>query len=525
MVIFITLGLLILCFLIVIIFFLMDKGILIISIKIFNVGFFGDYELLLNVWRILFLLIVLLIRTRVIIFSCSYISGLFVRNFIFLYLSFIISILWLILNNNFYWMMFGWDGLGVVSFLLIIFYINHESINNGLFTLFQNRLGDLFFVLFILGIIDLTLWNNLILKWGLLFLIFGSCVKSAQFPFNSWLLSAIRAPTPISSLVHSSTLVVAGVFILLQYRYCLIDMLYILKYVSLLRLLVRRFGLINEFDMKKLIAYSTISHVSLILYILSFKLYKVVYFHLNIHAIFKSLIFMCFGFVILSSFHSQDKRLIILLYINPLIKILYYFSCICLAGLPFLRGFFSKDFIIEKIIEFNSEIIYVCLLLLFLRLRVYYSLKLLRLTEVLFSFTIIEKRFLGLWRVIFMFFLMIFVINIYIRLMFRLSLEYFSYKISVYLLVLIFIFTSIRSNFNYKVFSYDKSKNFIEIWFLDYYYLDKYLYWNIFLLVTSVNHLRNIKLFLLINWWVLILVVVLFCNKSLFKCNFEEVKS
>jgi len=215
------------------------------------------------------------------VFSFSYIRGLFVRNFIFLYLSFIISILWLIINNNFYWIMFGWDGLGVVSFILIVFYINYERINNGLFTLFQNRVGDLFFVLFMLGVVDFSIWNNSVIKWGLLFLIFGRCVKRAQFPFNAWLLSAIRAPTPISSLVHSSTLVVAGVYILLQFRYCLLDVLYILKYIRILRLILRSIGLLNESDMKKLIAYSTIRHVSLIIYILRFKLFKIVYFHEN----------------------------------------------------------------------------------------------------------------------------------------------------------------------------------------------------------------------------------------------------
>jgi len=81
--------------------------------------------------------------------------------------------------------MFGWDGLGVVSFLLIVFYINYERINNGLFTLFQNRIGDLFFVLFMLGVIDLAIRNNIVLKWGLIILVIGGCVKSAQFPFNA----------------------------------------------------------------------------------------------------------------------------------------------------------------------------------------------------------------------------------------------------------------------------------------------------------------------------------------------------
>jgi len=263
------------------------------------------------------------------------------------------------------------------------------------------------------------------------------------------LLSAISAPTPISSLVHSSTLVVAGVFILLQYSYCLVDFLETLKFVRLLSLIVRSFGLLNEFDIKKLIAYSTIRHVSLIIYILSFKLFKVVYFHLNIHAMFKSLIFICFGFVILASYHSQDKRLVSFLYINPLIKLVYYFSCICLAGLPFLRGFFSKDFIIEKFIELNTELLYVCLLLLFLRIRIYYRIKLLRLRENIFSYSIVDKRYVGIFRVILILFIIISIINVYINLVFRLRLELLSFKITIYFLVIIFLCLAIFTNIKF----------------------------------------------------------------------------
>jgi len=411
--------------------------------KIFNLNFFGDLEILLNVWRFLFIFIVVIIRRSVIIFSCSYIRGLLVGNFIILYLSFIIRILWLILINNFYWIIFGWDGLGVVSFLLIILYINHERINNGLFTLFQNRVGDLFFVLFLVGVVSSIMWREIVLKWGILFLLFGACVKRAQFPFNSWLLAAIRAPTPISSLVHSSTLVVAGVYILLQFSYCLVDFLNVLQVISVLRLIVRRFGLLNEFDMKKLIAYSTIRHVSLIIYLLRVKLYKIVYFHLNIHAIFKSLIFMCFGFVILSSFHRQDKRLVLFLNVNPLIKIIFYFSCLCLAGLPFLRGFFSKDLIIEKFIEFNSEFFYIFLLLLFLRIRIYYRIKLMKLRQIIFSFIIVEKSLIGIFRVFLIGMVIILIINLYIRLVFSVTLEILHFKVVVYLFISVFFFVKV----------------------------------------------------------------------------------
>lgn len=202
---------------------------------------------------------------------------------------------------------------------------------------------------------------------------------------------------------------------------------------------MRRFGLIAELDIKKLIAYSTLRHVSLIMLILRLGLFKVVYFHLNIHAIFKSTMFMCFGFVILASYHSQDKRLVVLNSLNPVLKVIYYFSCLCLIGLPFLRGFFSKDFIIEKLIEVNREMYLVVLLLVFLRIRVYYGLKLLGLINVYFSYRVVEKSYLGLFRVLGIISVMVVIINVFIRFIVRLRIEMLSFKMIIYFFVLIFI--------------------------------------------------------------------------------------
>ena len=250
---------------------------------------------------------------------------------------------------------------------------------------------------------------------------------------------------------------------LLQFSYCLIDVLEVLKYLRVLTLVVRRIGLLIEFDMKKLIAYSTLRHVSLIMLMLRLKLFKVVYFHLNIHAMFKSTIFMCFGFVILASYHRQDKRLVSLNRLNPLIKIMYYFSCLCLIGLPFLRGFFSKDFIIEKFMEVNNEFYLVILLLMFLGIRVYYGVKLLNLINVYFPYRIVEKRYLGVMRVVCMILIMVFIINVYIRLMVSLSLEILSFKIMIYLFIVVFFLIRVLTNMNYKFNIYDKVKNMKEV--------------------------------------------------------------
>lgn len=507
---FVVLFVLFFIVLIIIYVFFINFNLIIISLKFIYRFLFLDLEFLLTIWNILFILLVLLISIRVIVFSLAYINGYQVSNFVYLYVRFIISIVWLILNSNFYWIIFGWDGLGVVSFLLIVFYINNERINNGLFTLFQNRIGDLFFVLFILGSLNLLIANRILISWGLLFLILGRCVKRAQFPFNAWLLAAIRAPTPISSLVHSSTLVVAGVFIMLQYRYCLVDCLERLKFIRILSLIFRRFGLINEGDIKKLIAYSTIRHVSLIMYIISFKLFKIVYFHLNIHAIFKSLIFICFGFVILISYHSQDKRLVSFIRLNPVIKIIYYFSCLCLAGLPFLRAFFSKDLIVEKLIEFSYEFVYVIFLLLALRLRIYYSLKLLFINKMIFSYVLIEKNFFSMGRICIIIFVIIVIINIYLSLIFSLTLEFFSIKIIIYLFILFFRILSVFTNLNYKIQFYSKLYNFKEIWNLSLYSIDKFIFWNIFLMLNQFNIINSLKIFLVVNWWGVIIVLILF---------------
>lgn len=488
----------------------MWNGIIIISFKLVNVNFFLDFDILFNMWNFIFLIIVLFITIRVLFFSFSYIRVYSIQNFIFLYLIFVFRIFWLIINNNFYWIILGWDGSGVVSFILIVFYINYESVTNGLFTIFQNRLGDLFFVIFLLYLFTSLNFGNRVLKFGLLFLILGSCVKRAQFPFNAWLLAAIRAPTPISSLVHSSTLVVAGVYILLQYSYCLYSYIIVLKFLSLLTLLVSLFGLLNEVDIKKLIAYSTISHVGLILIIIRLGLYKVTFFHLNIHAIFKSLIFMCFGFTILNSYHAQDKRLVSYFSLSPVVKIIYYFACFCMIGLPFLRGFFSKDFIIEKSIEFSVEMRNVLLLLLFLRVRIYYRFKLLRLFKIFYVIIFNETQILGILGLIIIIFIRVLIINVYISLIFRVSLEILNFKIVIYLFMLSFFLLAVVTNLNFKWNSYHKLLNMKEAWFLNWYALDQFMFWTIINVVKYIVVLNNLKFILLINWWVIAIVIVLF---------------
>jgi NADH:ubiquinone oxidoreductase subunit 5 (subunit L)/multisubunit Na+/H+ antiporter MnhA subunit len=173
---------------------------------------------------------------------------------------------------------------------------------------------------------------------------------------------------------------------------------------------------------------------------------------------FKSLIFIRFGFVILASYHSQDKRLVRVLYINPVIKILYTFSCLCLIGLPFLRAFFSKDFIIEKRIEFREEMRGIFFLLVFLGVRIYYSFKLLQLNKNMFVYYLIEKQSIGLIRIIFIIRIRILIINVFISLIFSLRLEVRHFKFFIYLIIFFFVLLNLLTNMNFKLNSYDKIK-------------------------------------------------------------------
>jgi len=213
---------------------------------------------------------------------------------------------------------------------------------------------------------------------------------------------------------------------------------------------VRLFGLINEFDIKKLIAYSTIRHVGLMLFLIRIQLYKITFFHLVVHAMFKSLIFICFGFTILRSFHRQDKRLVSYISLSPVIKIFYYYACFCLIGLPFLRGFFSKDFIIEKAMEINFEIRNIFLLLLFLSVRIYYSIKLLSLYNSIYVLNIVELQVSGITGLLIIVIVSVRIINVFIRIVFRVSLELISYKIMIYLFILGFLILRVLTKLNFK---------------------------------------------------------------------------
>lgn len=161
---------------------------------------------------------------------------------------------------------------------------------------------------------------------------------------------AIAAPTPVSALVHSSTLVTAGVYLIIRFNKFLFSrgMRLVLLFLSVLTMFISGFMAVVENDLKKIIALSTLSQLGLIIFSLSINLSEIRIFHLLTHAIFKSILFICAGVIIHNIMGNQDIRLIrITLYNLPIIRIIFNCASLSLCGIPFLSGFFSKDLILE----------------------------------------------------------------------------------------------------------------------------------------------------------------------------------
>lgn len=310
---------------------------------------------------LLFIRFVLLISSVVIIYSKRYIHlEVNLHRFIILVILFVIRIILLIISPNIIRILLGWDGLGLVSYCLVIYYQNVKSYNAGILTVLINRIGDVCLLIVIAWILNYGGWNYLFYLEFIfydyinniirLLIIIAAITKRAQIPFRSWLPAAIAAPTPVSALVHSSTLVTAGVYLLIRFNFLLVDTIFfkILLIISSLTIFIAGISANYEFDLKKIIAFSTLRQLGLIIRILSLGFYDLAFFHLLTHAIFKALLFICAGIVIHIINDNQDIRYIggIGKYI-PLTSLCFNISNLALCGIPFLAGFYSKDLILE----------------------------------------------------------------------------------------------------------------------------------------------------------------------------------
>lgn len=185
-------------------------------------------------------------------------------------------------------------------------------------------------------------------RFILVMLILAAITKRAQIPFSAWLPAAIAAPTPVSALVHSSTLVTAGVYLIIRFHH-LLGANFFLLYVGCLTIFMSGLGANFEIDLKKIIALSTLSQLGVIIFTLSLGLIELAFFHLLSHALFKSLLFLCAGVYIHGAGDCQDIRLLGGVMKSIPVRSLFFGCCsLSLCGFPFLSGFYSKDLILES---------------------------------------------------------------------------------------------------------------------------------------------------------------------------------
>lgn len=344
------------------------------------------FPIILDKIRLRFRAVVLLISFRVILFRTSYISNeQSLQYFIIIVLIFILSINLLIFSPSIFSLLLGWDGLGLTSYLLVIFYSNDKSLAAGIITALTNRIGDSLLIL-------ATSWAIISGHWILFFssysvasfiiirLILAAITKRAQLPFSAWLPAAIAAPTPVSALVHSSTLVTAGIYLIIRFYSSLSIFKYFQRFcffIGVITCFIARIAASLEIDLKKVIALSTLRQLGVIIISLGINQPIIAFFHLVTHALFKALLFICAGNIIHRRWNNQDVRIIGHLSTSiPLTCITLNVANISLCGLPFIAGFYSKDLIIETFLTVNLPYLTSILIILRICLTSIYTIKL-----------------------------------------------------------------------------------------------------------------------------------------------------
>ena len=343
----------------------LDFGLLTISI-----GFL--YDSLVAVM----LIIITFISFFVHVYSMGYMqSDPYLPRFISFLSLFTFFMIMLVTADNFLQLFFGWEGVGVCSYLLINFWHTRILANKAAIkAMIINRIADVFFIFAILLIaahfktLDYLIVFDLIhlfkdkiifffgIKFNLInlicfFLFIGAIGKSAQIGLHVWLPDAMEGPTPVSALLHAATMVTAGVFLIVRncviFEHCEFILFLLILFGGLTSLFFAMVA-VFQYDIKKIIAYSTCSQLGLMFVACGLSFYHVAIFHLFNHAFFKALLFLGAGSVIHASIDEQDIRFMgFLVKTLPLTYISFVIGSLSIIGVPFLTGFYSKDMILD----------------------------------------------------------------------------------------------------------------------------------------------------------------------------------
>nr|SBT96172.1 ND5 [Hyalella lucifugax] len=341
-------------------------------------------SILIDWMSLIFLSTVMTITASICLFSSYYMREEMNKiRFMLLLMLFVASMIFLIISPNLISLLLGWDGLGLTSYALVIYYQNESACNAGMLTLLSNRIGDVC-ILMVIGVLSYAgSWNFFCMetteyKMTCFFIVLAAMTKSAQIPFSAWLPAAMAAPTPVSALVHSSTLVTAGVYLIIRFFHILEKSLFLqgLLIISVLTMLMAGWGANFETDLKKIVALSTLSQLGLMMMILSMGMKNIAFFHMISHAMFKSTLFMSAGVMIHMTNSAQDSRFMGGMWASsPVLMTVFSMMNLSLLGFPFLSGFFSKDLTLDFAISnlFNSTIL--MLIIMATGMTVAYSLR------------------------------------------------------------------------------------------------------------------------------------------------------